>query len=111
MSLGRVLGGPTVPTSPDRLLLVAGGPDELAEKFSITSIMYGLCRIQDPSTGAHRIVLINWVSSRAWGGGVSVLRTSYPSARDPGGQGHGTRSQPKQCMLVPGRGEGTGVPT
>ncbi|KAM9663177.1 uncharacterized protein ACIBXB_017135 isoform 2-T2 [Morphnus guianensis] len=43
----------------------AGGPDELAEKFSVTSIMYGLCRIQDPSTGAHRIVLINWVGEKA----------------------------------------------
>ncbi|PKU46786.1 basic proline-rich [Limosa lapponica baueri] len=41
----------------------AGGPDELAEKFSTTSIMYGLCRIQDPGTGAHRIVLINWEAS------------------------------------------------
>ncbi|XP_074003793.1 uncharacterized protein [Numenius arquata] len=43
----------------------AGGPDELAEKFSTTSIMYGLCRIQDPGTGAHRIVLINWVGEKA----------------------------------------------
>ncbi|KAK2523418.1 hypothetical protein Q9966_012072 [Columba livia] len=43
----------------------AGGPDELAEKFSSTSIMYGLCRIQDPGTGAHRIVLINWVGEKA----------------------------------------------
>ncbi|KAM9286826.1 uncharacterized protein FYN16_013488 [Cariama cristata] len=43
----------------------AGGPDELAEKFSITSIMYGLCRVQDPSTGAHRVVLINWVGEKA----------------------------------------------
>ncbi|KAM6270041.1 drebrin-like isoform 2-T2 [Porphyrio hochstetteri] len=42
----------------------AGGPDELAGKFSTTSIMYGLCRVQDPSTGAHRIVLINWVGER-----------------------------------------------
>ncbi|XP_065489462.1 drebrin-like [Caloenas nicobarica] len=43
----------------------AGGPDELAEKFSNTSIMYGLCRIQDPGTGAHRVVLINWVGEKA----------------------------------------------
>ncbi|XP_054681168.1 drebrin-like [Grus americana] len=43
----------------------AGGPDELAGKFSTTSIMYGLCRIQDPGTGAHRIVLINWVGEKA----------------------------------------------
>lgn len=87
MSLGRVLGGPTVPTSPDRLLLVAGGPDELAEKFSITSIMYGLCRLQDPSTGAHRIVLISWVSSRAWGGGVGA-QNILPLR--PGSRGTGT---------------------
>ncbi|KAM6135689.1 uncharacterized protein FYN12_002324 [Phoenicopterus ruber ruber] len=43
----------------------AGGPDELAGKFSATSIMYGLCRIQDPGTGAHRIVLISWVGEKA----------------------------------------------
>ncbi|XP_056179652.1 LOW QUALITY PROTEIN: drebrin-like protein A [Falco biarmicus] len=43
----------------------AGGPDELAEKFSTTSIMYGLCRVQDPGTGTHRIVLINWVGEKA----------------------------------------------
>ncbi|XP_074948425.1 uncharacterized protein LOC142056835 [Phalacrocorax aristotelis] len=42
----------------------AGGPDELAGKFSATSIMYGLCRIPDPSTGAHRIVLISWVGEK-----------------------------------------------
>ncbi|KAM9236252.1 LOW QUALITY PROTEIN: uncharacterized protein RG961_001934 [Leptosomus discolor] len=42
----------------------AGGPDELAERFSVTSIMYGLCRIQDPGTGAHRIVLIHWVGEK-----------------------------------------------
>ncbi|KAM6071417.1 LOW QUALITY PROTEIN: uncharacterized protein LJ206_009993 [Theristicus caerulescens] len=43
----------------------AGGPDELAGKFSTTSIMYGLCRLPDPSTGAHRIVLISWVGEKA----------------------------------------------
>ncbi|XP_074443144.1 uncharacterized protein LOC141743278 isoform X1 [Larus michahellis] len=43
----------------------AGGPDELAEKFSTASIMYGLCRIQDPGTSAHRVVLINWVGEKA----------------------------------------------
>ncbi|KAM6206156.1 uncharacterized protein WM294_003230 [Sarcoramphus papa] len=42
----------------------AGGPDELAGKFSVTSIMYGLCRIQDPGTGAHRVVLISWVGEK-----------------------------------------------
>ncbi|KAM6345497.1 drebrin-like protein B [Podargus strigoides] len=41
----------------------AGGPDELAGKFSPTSIMYGLCRI--PVPGAHRIVLIHWVGEKA----------------------------------------------
>ncbi|CAN0024732.1 unnamed protein product, partial [Bubo scandiacus] len=43
----------------------AGGPDELAEKFLATSIMYGLCRVPDPGTGAHRIVLISWVGEKA----------------------------------------------
>ncbi|XP_054247426.1 drebrin-like [Indicator indicator] len=39
----------------------AGGLDALAKKFSVTSIMYGLCRTQDPGTSGHRIVLIHWV--------------------------------------------------
>ncbi|KAM9294968.1 uncharacterized protein RDI95_001524 [Morus bassanus] len=43
----------------------AGGPDELAGKFSATSIMYGLCRVQDPSTGTHRVILISWVGEKA----------------------------------------------
>ncbi|KAM6132369.1 LOW QUALITY PROTEIN: uncharacterized protein FYW35_000402 [Pterocles gutturalis] len=42
----------------------AGGPDELAGKFSPSSIMYGLCRIHDPGTGAHRVVLISWVGEK-----------------------------------------------
>lgn len=64
---------------PDQPLPVAGGPDELAEKFSSTSIMYGLCRIQDPGTGAHRIVLINWVSAGLGGGSLSIL-PPYPAS-------------------------------
>ncbi|XP_030306593.1 drebrin-like [Calypte anna] len=42
----------------------AGGPDELGGKFSPTSIMYGLCRIPDPSTGLPRVVLIHWVGEK-----------------------------------------------
>ncbi|XP_075565466.1 drebrin-like protein [Pelecanus crispus] len=42
----------------------AGGPDELAAKFSPASVMYGLCRLQDPDTGAHRVVLISWVGEK-----------------------------------------------
>ncbi|KAM6075641.1 LOW QUALITY PROTEIN: uncharacterized protein VSU04_003434 [Chlamydotis macqueenii] len=43
----------------------AGGPDELAGKFSATGVMYGLCRVRDPGTGAHRVVLISWVGEKA----------------------------------------------
>ncbi|XP_077638675.1 drebrin-like [Lonchura striata] len=39
----------------------AGGPDELAGKFSVGSVMYGLCRVPDPGSGTPRIVLISWV--------------------------------------------------
>ncbi|XP_065454554.1 drebrin-like isoform X3 [Chrysemys picta bellii] len=42
----------------------AGGVDELAGKFSSSSIMYGLCRVQDPSSGQPRIILINWVGEK-----------------------------------------------
>lgn len=68
--LGYRWGGPTVcvTSTPHTHTFAAGGPDELAPKFSDTSIMYGLCRIQDPGTGAHRVVLINWVSGEAGGG-------------------------------------------
>ncbi|KAJ7427273.1 drebrin-like isoform X2 [Willisornis vidua] len=38
----------------------AGGPDELAGKFSVGSVMYGLCRVTDPGSGAPRVVLISW---------------------------------------------------
>ncbi|XP_063013908.1 LOW QUALITY PROTEIN: drebrin-like [Melospiza melodia melodia] len=43
----------------------AGGPDELAGKFSVGSIMYGLCRVPDPGSGTPRIVLISWVGEKA----------------------------------------------
>ncbi|KAM4899823.1 uncharacterized protein FYW23_003166 [Sylvia borin] len=42
----------------------AGGPDELAGKFSAASIMYGLCRVPDPHSGTPRIVLISWVGEK-----------------------------------------------
>ncbi|XP_065261840.1 drebrin-like [Emys orbicularis] len=42
----------------------AGGVDELAGKFSSSSVMYGLCRVQDPSSGQPRIILINWVGEK-----------------------------------------------
>uniref|UniRef100_A0A8C8S5H7 ADF-H domain-containing protein n=1 Tax=Pelusios castaneus TaxID=367368 RepID=A0A8C8S5H7_9SAUR len=42
----------------------AGGADELARKFSNGNIMYGLCRVQDPSSGEPRIILINWVGEK-----------------------------------------------
>ncbi|XP_051630784.1 drebrin-like [Manacus candei] len=42
----------------------AGGPDELAGKFSAGSVMYGLCRVPDPGAGTPRIVLISWVGEK-----------------------------------------------
>ncbi|XP_065606334.1 drebrin-like [Cyrtonyx montezumae] len=39
----------------------AGGVDELAAKFCAGSVMYGLCRVRDPGSGAPRVVLISWV--------------------------------------------------
>ncbi|XP_039580048.1 drebrin-like [Passer montanus] len=42
----------------------AGGPDELAGKFSAGSVMYGLCRVRDPGSGSPRIVLISWVGEK-----------------------------------------------
>ncbi|XP_038034802.2 drebrin-like [Anas platyrhynchos] len=42
----------------------AGGADELAAKFCASSVMYGLCRLRDPNTGAPRIVLISWVGEK-----------------------------------------------
>uniref|UniRef100_A0A8C4V805 ADF-H domain-containing protein n=1 Tax=Falco tinnunculus TaxID=100819 RepID=A0A8C4V805_FALTI len=62
-----------------------GGPDELAEKFSTTSIMYGLCRVQDPGTGTHRIVLINWVSAGVGAlGGMGGTGAGYIPNRHTG---------------------------
>ncbi|XP_068799032.1 drebrin-like [Struthio camelus] len=43
----------------------AGGPDELAAKFCAGSVMYGLCRLPDPGTGAPRVVLVSWVGEKA----------------------------------------------
>ncbi|XP_070612876.1 drebrin-like protein B isoform X1 [Erythrolamprus reginae] len=38
-----------------------GGPNELARRFQSKRIMYGLCRLSEPTTGRPRIVLIHWV--------------------------------------------------
>lgn len=45
-------------------LLTAGGVAELAGKFHISKPQYGLCRVGNNETGAVRIALISWVSSR-----------------------------------------------
>ncbi|KYO38945.1 drebrin-like [Alligator mississippiensis] len=42
----------------------AGGPDELATKFSSSSVMYGLCRVLDPGSGQPRVILISWVGEQ-----------------------------------------------
>ncbi|KAG8134251.1 hypothetical protein E2320_007384 [Naja naja] len=41
-----------------------GGPDELAKRFQSGRIMYGLCRLSEPTTGMPRIVLIHWVGEK-----------------------------------------------
>ncbi|XP_056592488.1 drebrin-like a isoform X1 [Triplophysa dalaica] len=37
-----------------------GGIEEMAEEFNSGKIMYGFCRVTDPSTGVAKFVLINW---------------------------------------------------
>ncbi|XP_061297049.1 drebrin-like [Pezoporus flaviventris] len=65
----------------------AGGPDELAGRFSAGSIMYGLCRVPEPGTGAPRVVLISWVGEKvpeaqreACAGHLPVLRGFFREA-------------------------------
>ncbi|XP_039189780.1 drebrin-like protein A isoform X1 [Crotalus tigris] len=41
-----------------------GGPDELAKRFQSGRIMYGLCRLSEPTTGVPRVVLIHWVGEK-----------------------------------------------
>ncbi|XP_026532294.1 drebrin-like isoform X4 [Notechis scutatus] len=41
-----------------------GGPDELAKRFQSGRIMYGLCRLLEPTAGVPRIVLIHWVGEK-----------------------------------------------
>ncbi|XP_041571523.2 drebrin [Taeniopygia guttata] len=64
-----------------------GGPDELAGKFSVGSIMYGLCRLPDPASGTPRIVLISWVGENvpesqraACAGHLPVIRSFFREA-------------------------------
>ncbi|KAM4673947.1 drebrin-like [Amazona ochrocephala] len=66
----------------------AGGPDELAGKFSAGSVMYGLCRVPEPGTGAPRVVLISWVGEEvpeaqreACAAHLPVLRGFFREAR------------------------------
>ncbi|XP_034281969.1 drebrin-like [Pantherophis guttatus] len=41
-----------------------GGPDELAKRFESGRIMYGLCRLWEPTAGVPHIVLIHWVGEK-----------------------------------------------
>uniref|UniRef100_A0A8C5SFV3 Drebrin n=1 Tax=Laticauda laticaudata TaxID=8630 RepID=A0A8C5SFV3_LATLA len=41
-----------------------GGPDELAKRFQSGHIMYGLCRLSEPTAGVPRIILIHWVGEK-----------------------------------------------
>ncbi|XP_060635477.2 drebrin-like protein [Anolis sagrei] len=65
----------------------AGGPDELAKRFQIGAIMYGLCRLPDSATGQQHIVLISWVGERvsdqrrqACAGHLPAIRTFFKEA-------------------------------
>ncbi|XP_041259066.1 drebrin-like [Onychostruthus taczanowskii] len=65
----------------------AGGPDELAGKFSAGSVMYGLCRVRDPGSGSPRIVLISWVGEKvpesqraACAGHLPAIRSFFKEA-------------------------------
>ncbi|XP_033920660.1 drebrin-like protein [Melopsittacus undulatus] len=65
----------------------AGGPEELSGRFSAGSIMYGLCRVPEPGTGAPRVVLIHWVGEKvpeaqreACAGHLPVLRGFFREA-------------------------------
>lgn len=55
-----------------------GGPDELAKRFQSGRIMYGLCRLWEPTAGVPHIVLIHWVrmGRGSWGWGACSWRTS-----------------------------------
>ncbi|XP_066506623.1 drebrin-like a isoform X3 [Hoplias malabaricus] len=37
-----------------------GGLEEMAEEFNSGKVMYGFCRVLDPSSGVSKLVLINW---------------------------------------------------
>lgn len=65
----------------------AGGVDELAAKFCASSIMYGLCRVRDPGSGAPRVVLISWVGEevpesqrQACAGHLPAIRAFFKEA-------------------------------
>ncbi|KAI6069790.1 Drebrin-like isoform X1 [Aix galericulata] len=74
----------------------AGGADELAGKFCASSVMYGLCRLRDPATGAPRIVLISWVGEKtpesqrqACAGHLPAIRAFFRVSRGRRGAGGG----------------------
>ncbi|KAF4791265.1 drebrin-like protein [Turdus rufiventris] len=93
----------------------AGGPDELAGKFSVGSVMYGLCRVPDPGSGTPRIVLISWeatavISARrseevTLEGLRRVLAQLEPPAPRP------PRRTPQDTPELVGVVEGSGGPT
>ncbi|XP_036451614.1 drebrin-like a isoform X2 [Colossoma macropomum] len=46
-----------------------GGLDEMVQEFNSGKVMYGFCRVLDPSSGVSKLVLINWT-----GEGVKGMR-------------------------------------
>ncbi|KAM8808639.1 drebrin-like [Eudromia elegans] len=65
----------------------AGGPEELAARFTAGSVMYGLCRLPDPRSGAPRVLLIRWVGEkvpeaqeRACAGHLPAIRAFFREA-------------------------------
>ncbi|XP_026572947.1 drebrin-like protein B isoform X2 [Pseudonaja textilis] len=58
-----------------------GGPDELAKRFQSGCIMYGLCRLLEPTTGVPRIVLIHWVGEEVLDSRREVCAGHLPAIR------------------------------
>ncbi|KAL6472545.1 hypothetical protein MHYP_G00187330 [Metynnis hypsauchen] len=46
-----------------------GGLEEMVQEFNSGKVMYGFCRVLDPSSGVYKLILINWT-----GEGVKGVR-------------------------------------
>uniref|UniRef100_A0AAR2IS52 Drebrin-like a n=1 Tax=Pygocentrus nattereri TaxID=42514 RepID=A0AAR2IS52_PYGNA len=50
-------------------LVLYGGLEEMVQEFNSGKVMYGFCRVLDPSSGVSKLILINWT-----GEGVKGVR-------------------------------------